>query len=138
VPGDLRLGWGIALVVLMLGKSRGKRASLQKLHFLAHSIRTRQTRIKVQQVFARTLRPSDILVRVEPWLNRALAFAKGARLIEMEGGRSAKLTERGLRILEALHEDDAVFVEEKQFLDAVGAKATENNVDKIMRMELAL
>ena len=44
VPGDLRLGWGIALVVLLLGKSRAKRASLQKLHLLAHSIRTRQAR----------------------------------------------------------------------------------------------
>jgi hypothetical protein len=35
LPGDLRLAWGLALVLLILGRSRGKRASLQKLHFMA-------------------------------------------------------------------------------------------------------
>ena len=89
VPGDLRVAWGIALVVLILGKSRGKRASLQKLHFLAHSARTRQARLEAQEVFARERRPSDFVVRVEPWLNRALAFARGAGLIDLEKGKSA-------------------------------------------------
>lgn len=28
VAGDLRMSWGIALVILILGRSRGKRASL--------------------------------------------------------------------------------------------------------------
>lgn len=138
LPGDLRLAWGIALVVLMLGKSRGKRASLQKLHFLAHSIRTRQTRVTAQRVFAQTLSPSEIVVRVEPWLNRALAFARGATLIDIQGGRSAILTEGGLRLLETLYEDDNLLADEKQFLESVGTKATEKNVDKIMRMEFAL
>jgi hypothetical protein len=45
IPGDLRLAWGIALVILILGRSRAKRASLQKLHFMAHSSpRLRQSR----------------------------------------------------------------------------------------------
>jgi hypothetical protein len=138
VPGDLRLRWGIMLVVLMLGKCRGKRASLQKLHFLAHSIRTRRTRTQAGQVFAGTIKPSDILVRVEPWLNRALAFAKGAGLVGMEGGKSARLTERGLGALKALYDDNHVLVEEKEFLEVIGSKATESSVEKIMRMELAL
>jgi hypothetical protein len=136
LPGDLRLSWGIALVVLMLGASRGTRASLQKLHFLAHSIRTRETRLEIQQVFARSRRSSDILVRVEPWLNRALAFAKGAKLIEMEGGRSAVLAERGRRMLDALHKDGAILSEEKRFLQDIRKHATETNIEKIMRMEL--
>jgi hypothetical protein len=78
------------------------------------------------------------LVRVEPWLNRALAFAKSSALIELEGGRSAKLTDQGRQVLAKLYQDDGIFVEEKQFLDAVGGQATEANVEKIMRMELAL
>ena len=126
------------MVVLMLGTSRGRRASLQKLHFLAHSIRRPQTRAEALEVFRRTRRPSDILVRVEPWLNRALAFAKSSALIELEGGRSAKLTDQGRQVLAKLYQDDGIFVEEKQFLDAVGGQATEANVEKIMRMELAL
>jgi hypothetical protein len=138
VPGDLRRAWGIALIILILGKSRGKRASLQKLHFLGHSARTRQTRQEVQEVFAGERRPSDLLVRVEPWLNRALAFAKGAGLIELEKGRSAKLSDAGIRAYEILSEQSDMCAEEKQFLEAIGAKATETAIEKIMRMELVL
>lgn len=138
VPGDLRRAWGIALIILILGKSRGKRASLQKLHFLGHSARLRQTRREVQEVFAGERRPSDLIVRVEPWLNRALAFAKGAGLIELEKGKSAKLTEVGLRACEILNEQPHMCAEEKEFLEAVGPKATETAIEKIMRMELTL
>jgi hypothetical protein len=138
VPGDLRVAWGIALVVLILGKSRGKRASLQKLHFLAHSARTRQARLEAQEVFARERRPSDFVVRVEPWLNRALAFARGAGLIDLEKGKSAKLTPRGLQVCEAVYQYPTMCAEEKAFLEEVGTKATETAVEKIMRMELSL
>jgi len=138
VPGDLRVAWGIALVVLILNNSRGKRASLQKLHFLAHSARTRQTRVEAQEVFARQRRPSDFVVRVEPWLNRAMAFARGAGLIDLEKGKSAKLTPRGLQVGEALYQNHTMCTEEKAFLQEVGNKATEAAVEKIMRMELSL
>lgn len=138
VAGDLRRAWGIALVILILGKSRGKRASLQKLHFLGHTARTRQTRQEAQQVFTGERRSSDLVVRVEPLLNRALAFAKGAGLIELEKGKSAKLTSAGLAAYEILREQSSICTEEKAFLEAVGARATEAAVEKIMRMELAL
>jgi hypothetical protein len=138
VPGDLRRAWGITLVILILGKSRGKRASLQKLHCLGHTARTRQTRQEAQQVFTGERRSSDLVVRVEPWLNRALAFAKGAGLIELEKGKSAKLTATGLKAYEVIYEQSSMCTEEKAFLEAVGAIATEAAVEKIMRMELAL
>ena len=135
VAGDLRRAWGIALIIMILGKSRGKRASLQKLHFLGHTARTRKTRQEAQEVFLGERRTSDLVVRVEPWLNRALAFAKGAGLIELEKGRSARLTDIGLR---ALYEQSSMCAEEKAFLETVATKATESTIEKIMRMELAL
>jgi hypothetical protein len=138
LAGDLRPAWGIALLVLILGRSRGKRASLQKLHFLAHSARTREERQQAQRVFARVLRPADLVVRVEPWLNRAIAFAKGYGLIELEGGRGAKLTHQGLELLKEIEAANTVLAEEKAFLDAVGGLATEGRIEKIMRMELSL
>jgi 3-deoxy-D-arabino-heptulosonate 7-phosphate (DAHP) synthase len=79
-----------------------------------------------------------LVVRVEPWLNRALAFAKGAGLIELEKGKSAKLTAAGLTACEVLYKQSSMCAEEKAFLEAVGARATEAAVEKIMRMELAL
>jgi hypothetical protein len=138
VAGDLRRAWGIALIIMILGKSRGKRASLQKLHFLGHTARTRKTRQEAQEVFTGERRSSDLVVRVEPWLNRALAFAKGAGLIELEKGKTAKLTDSGLMACEVLYEQLSMFAEEKAFLEAVAAKATEGTIDKIMRMELVL
>jgi hypothetical protein len=138
VPGDLRRAWGIALIILILGRSRGKRASLQKLHFLGHSARTRQTRHEAQQVFVGERRTSDFVVRVEPWLNRALAFAKGAGLVELEKGKTARLTESGIDVCKTLYEQTSLCSEEKAFLENVGSKATEAAIEKIMRMELAL
>lgn len=138
IPGDLRRAWGIALVILILGKSRGKRASLQKLHFLGHSARTRQTRSEAQQVFFGERRTSDFVVRVEPWLNRALAFAKGSGLVELEGGKTAKLTVFGEKACEDLYKRQDMCEEEKAFLEVVSKKATEAAIEKIMRMELSI
>jgi hypothetical protein len=67
-----------------------------------------------------------------------LAFAKGAGLIELEKGKSAKLTDAGLKAYEVLNEQSGMCVEEKAFLEAVSAKATEAAIDRIMRMELSL
>jgi hypothetical protein len=137
IPGDLRRAWGIAVVVLILGGSRGKRASLQKLHFMAHAVRTPETRQRALQVFGGALRPADVVVRVEPWLNRAVAFAKGGGLIELDRGKRAKLTQCGLDLLTVLSAE-GVLPEEKAFIRAVGAKATEGAIEKIMRMDVSL
>jgi hypothetical protein len=135
VAGDLRMAWGIALVVLMLGRSRGKRASLQKLHFLAYAARTRIAREEAERVLTGAIRPKDFIFRVEPWLNRAVAFARGAGLIEVEAGKRFKLTKPGIEILEAVSEAKFVLEEEKAFLDAVGSRATEGALEKILRVE---
>ena len=43
------------------------------------------------------LRTSEISVRVEPWLNRAVNFAHGLGLVEVTKGKSVALTEKGVR-----------------------------------------
>jgi hypothetical protein len=138
IPGDLRRAYGIAIIILILGRSRGKQASLQKLHFLAHSVRTEESRSMARQVFSGDVRPVDLVIRVEPWVNRAIAFAKGDNLLELKKGRNAKLTERGMKIFEELTERDAVLVAEKAFIDQIASRATEGAIDRIMRMELSL
>jgi len=135
LPGDLRLAWGIALVVLLLGRSRGKQASLQKLHLLAHSARTRETRRDAERLFSGKLSPAAFVVRFEPWLNRALAFSKAAGLVDLERGKSAKLTAEGVATFDKLTKDEGLLAEEKSFISSIAPLATERNVDKIMRME---
>jgi citrate lyase gamma subunit len=138
LPGDLRLAWGIALVILILGRSRAKRASLQKLHFMAHSARTRATREQAKRLFAGGLSTADMVVRVEPWLNRAIAFAIAEHLVSLEHGGHARLTETGIQTFERISEAESIMVEEKVFLDVIARQATEGTIDKIMRMEQLL
>src|SRR3546814_16040551 len=65
------------------------------LQFLAHAIRTKESRDQVDAVLRGELRTSDIQVRVEPWLNRAVAFAHGLKLVTVSKGKSVALTQRG-------------------------------------------
>jgi len=138
IPGDLRLAWGIALVILILGRSRAKRASLQKLHFMAHSARTRATRDQAERLFAGTLTSADMVVRVEPWLNRAIAFATAARLVSLEHGGHARLTDSGIQTFEKISSTESLLLEERAFIEAVARQATEGAIEKIMRMEQLL
>ena len=86
VPGNLRMSWGIGILLLSLLYSRGKKASFKKLQFLAHAVRIREGRDDVRALLRGDLHSSDISVRVEPWLNRAAAFAHGLGLVRVAGG----------------------------------------------------
>jgi hypothetical protein len=138
VAGDLRLAWGITLVLVILGNSHGKTASLQKLHFLAHSVRTKQTRLEVIQVFAGERAPADFLVRVEPWLNRAISYAKAEGLVELKKGKSAKLTVQGIKVLDTIFATEDLMSEERAFLMSIRQKASEVAIEKIMKLEFTL
>src|SRR6266545_4066670 len=65
VAGDLRMSWGIAILLLSLLISRGKKGSFQKLQFLAHAVRIAEGREDVRALLKGRLRASDISVRVE-------------------------------------------------------------------------
>lgn len=138
IPADLRLTWGLSLLVLMLGRSRSKRASLQKLNFLAHSIRTRESREAAMRLYEGNMRVSHYMVRVEPWLNRAIAFSKGYGLAEILKGRTIQLLPLGSRAFEHIYSDDSVLAEEKAFLDAIGKWATEQTIERVMKMDALL
>ena len=134
LPGDLRLGWGVALLILVLGASRGQRASIQKIHFLAHLARAKVTRDQTRAVMKRTIGPQALSVRVEPWVNRAMAFAIAEGVAVMRDGKAAALTDAG----KAVHRDIVampILDEEKAFLAEVGPRATEKVVEQIMKME---
>ena len=135
MSGDLRMSWGIAILLLSLLYSHGKRGSFQKLQFLAHSVRLREGREDVRSMLRGNLRTSDISVRVEPWLNRAVNLAHGLGLVNVTRGKSAILTEKGREVAEAINANKDIFVEERTFLAEVARKLTEVQLTKIWRME---
>ena len=134
IPGDLRIVWGQALILLVLASSRGQRCSLQKLHFLAHLSRAARLRDQTREVLARKREPAELSVRIEPWVNRAAAFATANGLVDIRDGKALSLTDVGKEAVKALRKAE-VLSKETAFLDEVSPRATEKVVEKIMKME---
>jgi hypothetical protein len=135
VAGDLRMSWGIAILLLSLSSSRGKKGSFQKLQFLAHAVRIAEGREDVRALLQGKLRPSDISVRVEPWLNRAVSFAHALKLVSVDKGRSVSLTDKGIEMANVIAREPDVLSEERAFLFEVAPKLTDRLLTKIWRME---
>ena len=135
VAGDLRMSWGLAILLLSLLSSRGKKGSFQKLQFLAHAVRIAEGRDDVRSLLHGQLRPSDISVRVEPWLNRAVAFAHALKLVSVDKGKSVSLTDKGIEMANMIANSGEVLSEERSFLGEVAPKLTEGLLAKIWRME---
>lgn len=133
VAGDLRIGWGQSLLLLLLACSRSQRCSLQKVHFLAHLSRTAVSRQLTHDVLARTREPKDLSIRVEPWVNRAAAFAIANGYVSTSG-KQLQLTASGKAAVAVLQKE-GVLADETEFLLAVGKMATEQIVEHIMKME---
>ncbi|NVK19176.1 MAG: hypothetical protein HWE30_10810 [Methylocystaceae bacterium] len=134
IPGDLRLGWGVSLLLLVLASSRGQRCSLQKLHFLAHLSRTAKSREHTREVLARRRGPADLSVRIEPWVNRAATFAAAGGIVHIREGKALALTDDGKKVAAAIRKEK-LLKDEASFLDDVGKLATEQVVERIMKME---
>ncbi|WP_249779143.1 hypothetical protein [Bradyrhizobium sediminis] len=129
------MSWGIAILLLSLLGSRGNKGSFQKLQFLAHAVRIVEGRDDVRALLQGKLRTSDISVRVEPWLNRAVSYAHALKLISVDRGKSVSLTDKGVEIANAIAHDTEMLSEERAFLFEVAPKLTEGLVTKIWRME---
>lgn len=134
IAGDLRLGWGVSLLLLVLASSRGQRCSLQKIHFLAHLSRTAKSRQHMREVLARRRGPADLSVRIEPGVNRAAAFAAASGLVLVREGKALALSDDGKEAVAAIRKEK-LLEEEASFLEEVGKLTTEKVVEQIMKME---
>jgi hypothetical protein len=135
VPGDLRMSWGMAMLVLALFYSRGKKANFQKLQFLAHSVRLPDGREEARGLLSGEHRPTDVSVRVEPSLNRAVAFACALKLVKIDKGTSVSLTDRGIKMAQAILEEGESLKEEARFLSEVAPRMTDALMKRVWRLE---
>ena len=135
VPGDLRINWRLAIVLLMLGESRAKRASLAKLHVLNDAVRSSRSRHTLEQVLSGTAAPLTWRMRVEPAFGRAIDFVVGEKFagwIQIAGRSGLQLTATGLASYEVIKASDDVVADEKSFLQAVGMRVTEEFVSRLL------
>lgn len=135
MPGDLRMSWGIAMLVLALFYSRAKKSNFQKLQFMAHAVRLPEGREEVRGLLSGKYKPIDVTVRVEPSLNRAVALAHALKLVTVEKGTSVLLTDKGVKMADAIIKDNDTLKEEASFLHDVAPQMTDVLMKRVWRLE---
>ncbi|UVK48280.1 hypothetical protein BPNPMPFG_007452 (plasmid) [Mesorhizobium sp. AR07] len=135
MPGDLRMSWGIAVLVLALFYSRAKKSNFQKLQFMAHAVRLPEGREEVRGLLSGEYKPTEVSVRVEPSLNRAVALAYALKLVKIERGTSVSLTDTGEKMASVIVKGDDTLKEEVSFLREVAPKVTEALMKRVWRLE---
>ena len=135
VAGDLRMSWGLAILIIALHYSRSQKSNFQKLQFLAHAVRVDEGRHEVLGLLAGDYLPSEVSVRVEPALNRAVNFAQAIGLVDVKKGVSVSLTKKGIQLGEELGKLEHALDEERDFLKFVAPKLTDKLMIRIWRGE---
>ena len=78
--------------------------------------------------------PDTVLVRIEPALNRAVDFAIGEGLIRRQSSDRVELTADGKDFADTILKDTIVLGYEKQFIERIGFKVTEDFVKRMFEL----
>ncbi|MEA1013898.1 hypothetical protein [Sphingosinicella sp. LY1275] len=138
MAGDLRIGWGMAAVLIILEYSRSHRSSFQRLHFLGHAMRTDEGRDFAKSLLMPGRQRPLPLVRAQPWLNRAVGFAAALDLIKVDGKTIALTPTAGEAAVKELGSQSDLMTTERFFLAEIKPFATEKNIEAAMRVERGL
>lgn len=135
LPGDLRISWRLALLILILRHSRGGKASLAKLHLLNDALRSETALEKLAEILSESRTSLDWRIRVEPALGRALDIARGEGLVSVKNGPVYRLTEKGVVAADALEEKEHLLDMERAFLATYARQVSERFVNDLVRMQ---
>ena len=134
VPGDLRIVWRVALILVMLGSSRSSRASLAKLHILNDAVRSDQ-HDRLKEVLAGVHRKQPWSFRVEPAFARAIDFVVGEKLAiwtKATGRAALQLTKIGVGAAEAVMSLEDALVTERAIASDLAKMITETMVATLL------
>lgn len=129
---EIRLSWRLPMLMLCLFYSRNKCASLERLHVLNWAIRSAFLRKRLSEALRGERRADDILIRYEPALERVLAFAISEHLVERLPNSRFKLSEKGVSFSTYILSDDAVLLDERDWLARWGMVLTEKAVKNLV------
>ena len=134
VAGDMRIGWRLAVTLLILSHSKGKKASLAKLNLMNDAIRSESSRSKLVQLLSKEIPLRDWRMRVEPAFSRNLDFVVGegfAEWIVVSARAAIQLTAKGIDAAdEVLSKTDLLEIE-KEFIKIVSNSVTEKFVKQV-------
>jgi hypothetical protein len=134
VPGDLRIAWRVALILVMLGCSRSNRASLAKLHILNDAVRSDQYD-RLKAALGGTHRHLPWSFRVEPAFARAIDFVVGEKLAtwtRATGRAALQLTKVGIKAAEAVMDLEDALVTERAIVSDLAKAITETTLATLL------
>jgi hypothetical protein len=135
VPGDLRISWRLAVILLMLANSRARRASLAKLHVLNYAIRSPHARDRLLRILAGREHALNWQMRVEPAFGRAVDFTVGEKFASwsrVSARTGLELTDSGCGAATMVTETADLLTDEKVFLADVGKGITEQFITGLL------
>jgi len=143
LPCDLRPIWRIAALVLILNQCRQKRATIEQLHVMNWSIRSRKAQDQFLAYMQGRKSPNEVVVRYDPSLTRAIDFALGEGIVEryekLDSGDEGKsqyrltLSSKGETIASELMADGENLIVEKAFLRDIGQKITQSQIADLFK-----
>jgi len=134
-PADFRPLWRIALLVLILDKCWGQRASIGQVHLLNWAIRTKQSRDAFLSFQKGLISHERAIVRFEPSLNRAIDFAFGEGLIRKRANDVIEMTIKGRAWADRILSSPELLGEEREFLTGIKGKITQQAADALLNWE---
>lgn len=138
IAADMRIGWRVALLTIILFHSRGKKASVSKLHLLNDALRDQASMEKLTEILENRKSPLSWRPRIEPALNRALRFlvSSGSAEWDRSGDRATlQLTQIGERAATSIKSTELLNLQ-SAFLTEYGKKITEVLTRQLMEVTL--
>jgi hypothetical protein len=134
VPGDLRIVWRVALILMMLDYSRSKRASLAKLHIINDAVRSDRKR-DLDMILKGAAASLPWNLRVEPAFARAVDFVVGEGLAtwtKASGRAALQLTKLGIESAEAVKNQADALIEEREIISEFAPAISEGAIISLL------
>lgn len=97
-------------------------------------MRASETRATFARVIAGDLQPDQPILRFDPAIDRAIHFAEGEKLLTSSGDLVV-LTGKGQSFVKELMRKKGCMEAEKEFLESLGRKLTQMQVDALLSVE---
>lgn len=133
-PSDLRPVWRVPVVLLLVSRCRGAKATHEQLHVLSWAVRSSDSAESLAAFLNGLIPPERAVVRHDPALERATGIAHGFGLIEWKT-RYWQLSPAGRELLNAVEADDGLLAREKGLLDVLPKPLTQAAVETLLRRE---
>jgi hypothetical protein len=131
---DYRPMYKLAQIVLVLKIScRTKTSSLLKLHLFSWALRSDKNMDELSFWVRNRFKKQIPIWNIDPALNRALELAIIENLCEIHNGKY-RLTTKGEEFCQVIRGDSDILEREITFLERLGSKVTEKQIDNITQI----